>query len=126
MGPGRIYIFISRDIKRRFVYKIVFKKGIIETTPGKIYIFAIKTENPGTLINIFLQPKISDKNIILTDQPSPLVMYFSKDIEEYTINYANNKYNRIIHLSKATPDSEIMIKNLQTGRPKRVSFSRIL
>ena len=70
-------------------YFRIFKKGIIETTPGKIYIFAIKTENPGTLINIFLQPKIFYKNLALTDQPTTLIMYFSKDIEEYTINFAN-------------------------------------
>ena len=94
-------------------YFRIFKKGILELTPGKIYIFAIKTENPGTLINLFLQPKISDKNIILTDQPSPLVMYFSKDIEEYTIDFTNNKLNRTFHLSKATPDCEINIKNEQ-------------
>ena len=96
-------------------YFRIFKKGILELTPGKIYIFAIKTENPGTLINIFLQPKISDKNITITEQGSPITMYFSKDIEEYSIDFTNNKLNRTFHLSKATPDSEITIKNKQAG-----------
>ena len=93
-----------------------FKGGIIETQPGKVYIFAVETENPGMLFGIALQPKVLKKDIVITNTPSPLVMYFTKDITEYTIDFKNNKNDRIIQLSKSTLESEITILNKQTEK----------
>jgi len=43
-------------------------------------------------------------------------MYFSKDKDEYTLDYTNNINDTILHLSELTPDSEVNIKDLATGK----------
>ena len=96
------------------------KNEIIEPTPNKIYIFAIKTENIGSLANIYIQPKLYQPNIILSPELLPRVLYFSKDIKEYTIDFANNKHKRMIQLSKATLDSEITIKNHENEKVEKL------
>ena len=52
----------------------------------------------------------------ITENIGPLVLYFSKDNGEYTLDFASNKYDRMIHLSKAAINSEITIKDLATQK----------
>ena len=115
------YIEYNKEIQVKDIVNInrrhfrEFKGGIMETQQGKVYIFAIETENPGVLFGILIQPKLYKKDTVIINTPAPLLMYFNKDIEEYTIDFKNNKYDRIIQLSKSTLDSEVTIKNKQTG-----------
>ena len=52
----------------------------------------------------------------ITENIGPLLLYFSKDNGEYTLDFASNKYDRMIHLSKAAINSEITIKDLATQK----------
>ena len=61
-------------------------------------------------------PKKGEKDTTITDDKSHRIMYFSKDITEYTLDFKENTLDRMIHLSKAKTGSEIIIKNFQTGK----------
>ena len=52
----------------------------------------------------------------ITENIGPLLLYFSKDNGEYNLDFASNKYDRMIHLSKAAINSEITIKDLATQK----------
>ena len=91
-----------------------FKNQLIEPEAGKIYIFATITESPLSLFHMFMGSKIGKKDLAISDAESPLVMYFAKETE-YKVDFTNNKYDRMIQLSKATLDSEIEIKNSESG-----------
>ena len=61
------------NINEQFFIEV--KDEIIETPPGKIYILAIKTENPGALIDIYLQPQEDDIEIEIGEESTPKIMY---------------------------------------------------
>ena len=56
------------------------------------------------------------KEMAITENIGPLLLYFSKDNGEYNLDFASNKYDRMIHLSKLTSNSEITIKDLATQK----------
>ena len=56
------------------------------------------------------------KEMAITENIGPLLLYFSKDNGEYNLDFASNKYDRMIHLSKAAINSEITIKDLATQK----------
>ena len=66
-------------------------------------------------MEFMVQPKSGEKEISIPSTASPMLMYFIKDAE-YTIDFKNNKHDRMIQLSKSITDSEINIKNMQTGK----------
>ena len=89
---------------------------IVEAKADKLYVFGYQSDVPGKLFQMMIQPKITQTNLFVSKNIGPLEFYFTKDLGEYTINFANNIYERIIQLSKATIDSEITIKDLTTGK----------
>ena len=91
-----------------------FKNQLIKPESGKIYIFVAITESPRSLLQMFMEPKTGIKDLTISDEDGPLVMYFSSGIE-YTVDFINNKYDRMIQLSKSTLNSKIEIKNSESG-----------
>ena len=67
-------------------------------------------------MDIYFQPKVDETEIEFDEEEVlPKIMYFIKD-KEYTIDFANNKYDRMIQLSKISSDSEVTIKNLKSQK----------
>ena len=93
-----------------------FENKIIEASSNKRMIFAVVTEKQGRFIQTLIQPKITEKEIFITNSENPLIVYFSKDNGNYTVDFSQSRKNIIIHLSKLSFDSEISIKNLQTEK----------
>jgi hypothetical protein len=98
---------------------------LIESPTGKTYIIAAVTEKNGTFLELYVQPKIGEKDMSISEGLRPLLLYFSKDIEEYTLDFANNKYDRMIQLSKSTLDSEIILKGLPGGKEVTLNSNNI-
>ena len=88
---------------------------IIDATKGKIYIFIGFTETQDKLLEMLIQPKVINDEIDISSSLTPLNLYLSKEKNEYTLNFAQNKYDRMIKLSKLITDSEITITNIETG-----------
>ena len=88
---------------------------IIEAEKGNIYIFIGFSEIENKLLEIFIQPKIINNEIDISSSLSPLSLYLSKEKNEYTLNFEQNKYDRMIKLSNLIKDSEIIIANIETG-----------
>ena len=89
---------------------------IFETNPNIIYIFAAESKKQGKFLEIQIQPKMIKKDIVIPSGQHSKNIYLSKDVEEYNLDFSQNTYDRIIQLSKASIDSEITIKNQQTGK----------
>lgn len=89
---------------------------IIEASKGKIYIFASASEIYGKLLQIHIQQKLISNRIDIDSSFLPLALYLTKEKGEYTLNFAENIYDRMIHLLSSTKDSEIKIKNYETGK----------
>jgi len=89
---------------------------IIEAPKDKTYLLTVVTENLKSLVQPFMQPKLREKDVSITERIIPRLIYFSKDIEEYSLDYTNSIYDSILHLSKLTQDSEITIKDLATQK----------
>ena len=96
-------------------------KQILESPPNKTYIIAITTEETGDIIELMTLPKIGEKDISISDNNSPRVMYFTKNNSEYLIDFKENKYERMIKLSKTISNTEITIKNIRTGNEVTLS-----
>ena len=62
------------------------------------------------------QPKLIDKDIVIPSALEKNNIYLSKNDDGYNLDFSNNAYDRIIKLSKASIDSEIIIKNIITGK----------
>jgi hypothetical protein len=97
-------------------FKKLEKDQLIESPTGKTYVIAAKTEKIGALLEIFIQPKMGEKEMAISENIGSLLLYFSKDNDEYTLDFAKNTYDRMIHLSKAEINSEITIKDLATQK----------
>ena len=89
---------------------------IIEASKGKIYIFVSLSEIYGKLFQMHIQQKLINNRIDIDSSILPLTLYLTKEKGEYTLNFAENIYDRMIHLSSSTKDSEIKIKNYETGK----------
>ena len=96
---------------------------IIESSAGKTYILAVVAEKPLNLIEIFIQPKIIEKDFAISEEIAPSFIYFTKEIDEYIVDFANNKYDRMIQLSKSTLDSEITITDLATHKETIINMN---
>ena len=88
--------------------------NISEMKAGKTYIIIILSEIEGKLFHLFQQPKIGIKNIKMPSTMKIVPLYLSQESNELTLNFENNKYNVIFQLSKASLNSEILFKNLET------------
>ena len=85
-----------------------FGDQVIEAQAGKKYIFAYQSNTNGKLFKLLIQPKIGDKDLVVSDGTAPLQTYFSRDIV-YTLDFSKNKYDRILQLSKSTINSEVIM-----------------
>ena len=88
---------------------------IVNMKAGKTYIIVILSEINGKIFHLFQQPKIGDKIINIPNSIDIFPRYLSKESGEVTLNFKNNKFNVMLQLSKATLNSEILFKNLDTG-----------
>ena len=87
---------------------------LVDSQPGKMYIFAAETQTKDSPIQIAIQPK-KGKTEFAIQNSDIYIMYFDKDIE-YTLDFTKNDMDRMIQLSKATPEGEITIKNIKTTK----------
>ena len=108
------------NINENYFKEIELNK-FIEKQKDKIYIFVAKTDVPGAFLDFMIQPKIGNDKIEIDSNNEPSIMYFSKDVDEYTLDFSNNEYDMIIQLSKSTLDSEITIIN--SGEETKLSFN---
>ena len=89
---------------------------INELRGGQIYVISISTEREETYnkyFEILLQPKILNKDVISINEKNKFV-YIAKE-KNYTLDFNNNKINSYLELSRLTLDSEIKIKEMETG-----------
>ena len=108
-------VTISKD-------KIKEEKGpILESKVNETYIIAFVREKEKSLVELIAMPKEGEKETNITDDKSPKIMYLSKDVKEYTLDFKENTLDRIIHLSKAKLGSEISIKNEKTQKEVKLN-----
>ena len=120
-GALKVYAELPKNISSEEEIDIskngkILENEIVEAKAGKLYIFEYQSPVPGKLFQMMIQPKITQTNLVVTKEIGPLEFYFTKELGEYTIDFTNNIYQRIIQLSKATIDSEITIKDLITQK----------
>ena len=84
---------------------------IVHAEKGNTYIIATMSEINENLMYIFIQPESLNKQIDISESKLQNNFYLSDTSEEYTLNFEKNNYDRIIHLSNAIKDSEVIIKN---------------
>ena len=84
---------------------------VFETNPNKIYIFAAESKKKGKFLEVQMQPKLMGTDIVIPSKLDNKILYLSKDLGEYNLDFSNNEYDRIIHLSKAYIDHKFIIKN---------------
>ena len=92
-------------------YFISYDNKIKDAKNGKTYIIVYSTDINEKLLYILMQPKFLNEQIDISGNELQNNFYLSDTSKEYTLNFEKNKYDRIIHLSKTTIDSEIIIKN---------------
>ena len=95
------------DINQKYFKKC--SNQILEAKKNKLYIFATSTPIAGKLLQIFMQPKILDNKIDITNDVVNSGLYLSKE-KEYTLNFEKNTKDIIIQLNKVSIDTEIVIK----------------
>ena len=120
-GANKVYAELPKNISSQEEIDISItgknlENEIVEAKAGKLYVFYYMSQVPGKLFQMMIQPKITQTNFVVSENIGPLEFYFTKDLGEYTIDFANNIYERVIQLSKATIDSEITIKDLATQK----------
>ena len=93
-----------------------FDNEITVLNQGKMYILAIASETEETYnkpYEILLQPKIIEKELIEINENN--FIYITQE-KEYILDFNNNKNNTYIELSRLTLDSELIIKEMSTGK----------
>ena len=99
---------------------------LIELNKGKIYIISIATETEETFnkpYDILLQPKILNEEPIEINENKKFI-YFSKE-KEYILDFSNNNMKSYLALSRLTLDSEIKIKEMETGEEVTINKNNI-
>ena len=84
---------------------------IVHAEKGNTYIIATMSEINENLMYIFIQPESLNEQIDISESKLQNNFYLSDTSEEYTLNFEKNNYDRIIHLSNAIKDCEVIIKN---------------
>jgi hypothetical protein len=92
------------------------KGPIIESKENETYIIAFTTDNKRNLVELIAMPKKGETYTNITDDKSPKIMYLSKEVKQYTLDFKENTLERMIHLSKDKTGGEIGIKNEKTGK----------
>ena len=102
-----------------------FEDEITLLNSGKIYILAVVSESKETYskpYEILLQPKIIEKESIKVEDNN--FIYIDKE-KEYILDFSNNNNNVYIELSRLSLESELIIKELETGEETIINKDNI-
>ena len=93
---------------------------ITEMKPNTLYIFAILAKEYNKPVEHLLQAKNLNETVkISSDKINYL--YLSNELESYLLDFSDNTVMRYIQLSRLTLDSEVIIKELETGEEVKLS-----
>ena len=120
-------IYDILDINQKYFDEYDNKGSINDLKVGKTYIIAIETEWKELYnkpCNILLQPKIIENNIIEINDDNNKFIYITKE-KEYILDFKNNKLNIYLELSRMTIESEIKIKEMETGEEVTINKNNL-
>ena len=102
---------ISDIINKNEQYFKEFDSGLLIAQKDKIFIFEAEA---GKIINILISPKLGENYIYFNSKST--ILYFSNEIEKYTLDFSYNDYNLMLHLSSSIKDTEISIYNNESDK----------
>jgi hypothetical protein len=120
-------IYDILDINQKYFDEYDNKGSINDLKVGKTYIIAIETEWKELYnkpCNILLQPKIIENDIIEINDDNNKFIYITKE-KEYILDFKNNKLNIYLELSRMTIESEIKIKEMETGEEVTINKNNL-
>ena len=97
---------------------------INELNSNTIYIFSILSEAYNMPVEILLQPKKLPQNIKISGDRTNF-LYLSSDIDYYLIDFEGNTIQRNIELSRLTINSELIIKEIETGEEVKINADNL-
>ena len=89
-----------------------------------IYILAILSEFYNYPVKMLVQPRKLSQNIEINEDRINF-LYLSNDIDYYLLDFRENKIQRNIELSRLTLDSELIIKELETGEEVKINSDNL-
>ena len=110
------------DVNEKYFKDCNYK--ITDLKLNTIYIFATISETYNKPVEKLLQAKKLDETIKVSEDKTNY-LYLSNEVESYLLDFSDNKIMRYIQLSRLTIDSEVVIKELETGEEVKLSKDNI-
>lgn len=110
------------DVNEKYFKDCNYK--ITDLKLNTIYIFATISETYNKPVEKLLQAKKLDETIKVSEDKTNY-FYLSNEVESYLLDFSDNKIMRYIQLSRLTIDSEVVIKELETGEEVKLSKDNI-
>ena len=110
------------DVNKKYFKE--FGGKINDLRANTMYILAILSESYNYPVKMLIQPKRLSENIEIKSDKTNF-LYLSSDVDYYILDFDSIKTLRHIELSRLTLDSELIIKELETGEEVKINSGNL-